>query len=75
MLSLSDYIILECRDTRPTKPRPRMCSSSPDPLFHLFNIPSDSDIPKLHHVVFSDNFCHVCILDNKLNSVAGTPGP
>jgi hypothetical protein len=34
------------------------------PLCRLPNISSDSEIPKLHHVVFSDNFRNIYILDN-----------
>ena len=37
---------------------------------HSLNIP-DSDLLKLYHVVFSDDFHAVSILDNNLNLVPG----
>ena len=67
-LDLADYIILDFRNKRPVKPHPRMYS-----LFsgsHPLNIP-DPDLLKLYHVVFSDDFHTVSILDNKLNLVPG----
>jgi hypothetical protein len=67
-LPLSDYIILDCRTTYPALEHPRtyICSSVM-PL--LIQLSLNSDLPKLHHVVFSDNFRDVSILDNKLNLV------
>jgi len=32
---------------------------------------SHPHLPKLHHVVFSDNFCYAQIIDNRLNVVPG----
>ena len=67
-LKLADYIVLDCRNKRPVKPHPRMYI-----LFsgsHSLNIP-DSDLLKLYHVVFSDDFHTVSILDNNLNLVPG----
>ena len=40
-------------------------------LCQMFNVSCESEIPKLYHVVFSDNFHTVRILGNDLEEVSG----
>ena len=40
-------------------------------LCHMFNLSCESDIPKLYHVVFSNNFRTVRILDNNHEDISG----
>ena len=40
-------------------------------LCHMFNVSCESDIPKLYHVVFSNNFRTVRILDNNHENISG----
>jgi hypothetical protein len=68
-LPLSDYIILDCRITNPTVAHPGKISLLSPSLFCLLNFAFGSGLQKLHHIVFSDNFRRVRILDNKLKLV------
>lgn len=67
-LALSDYIILDCRTTNPVLGHPSsyICSSV---IPVLIQLSLNSDLPKLHHVVFSGDFLEVSILDNELELV------
>ena len=72
-LALSDYIILDCLKKRPVKRHAGRHS-----LFHCFfksfdslTISSDTDIPKLYHVVFDESSHAVSILDHQLKLVSG----
>jgi hypothetical protein len=66
-LSLDRYIILDCRDTRPKRPRGYVH------LFFVghFRLFSFADLGNLYHVVFSNNFQEVSILNNALEVVDG----
>jgi hypothetical protein len=46
-----------------------VCVLVPQLFFPLSRFASNSDIPKFHHVVFTDDFRTVSILDNKLQPV------
>ena len=66
-LPLTDHIILDCRTTTPRLPQPgriiytRLSSSHINPLA--------SDLQKLFHIVFVEEFSQVKILDNELKVV------
>jgi hypothetical protein len=70
-LPLSDYIILDFRKTRPQHSHPSMCIIYPLIHFPFFKLTLHTGIPKLYHVVFSDNYQEVVILDHLLQTVRG----
>jgi hypothetical protein len=61
-LDLSDYIILDCRNKVLGKKHPRTHSLFSYPWSHSLNI-SEPDFLKLYHVMFSEDFRTVSILD------------
>jgi len=69
-LPLDDYIILDCRTTRPMRKHRGMLY-----LFLAYSFTYSDlltlDSAKLYHVVFSNNFRNVSILDNTLKVVDG----
>jgi len=68
VFSLDDYIILDCRTSWPRKQH-SMCIVRQSMHFLFFSLTLHTDIQKLYHVVFSDDYRFVDILDNMLNSV------
>jgi hypothetical protein len=70
-LPLSDHIILDCRKTWPRDPH-GMCIICPSIHFlFFFKLTLHIDVPKLYHVVFSNGYQDVSILDNLLRPVHG----
>jgi hypothetical protein len=70
-LELSDHIILDFRKMRPQHPHAGMCIICPSIHFSFFELTLHTDIPKLYHVVFSDDYQEVVILDHLLQTVPG----
>lgn len=70
-LSLSDYVILDCRQTRPQDPHPRKANFYSNNKLRLTLVPSHPDLANLYHLMFSDNFEELSILDNRLKQVPG----
>jgi len=69
-LPLDDYIILDCRTTHPMQAHRGMLYLFLAYSFTYSDLPT-LYIPKLYHVVFSNNFRNVSILDNTLKVVDG----
>ena len=72
-LLLSDYIILEFRNTRPEHPHPSRCNIYPSIHSLFFELTLHKDIPNLYHVVFSKDYQEVIILDCFPQPVPGGP--
>jgi hypothetical protein len=70
-LQLSDHIILDFRKTRPKRPHPGMCIICPSIHSPFFELTLHTDIPKLYHIVFSEYYHEVVILDHRLQPVRG----
>jgi len=69
-LALSEYIILDCRSTRPKVPH-GICILCPSIHFPFFKLTLHTDIANLYHVVFSNNYRNVSVLDKSLQPVNG----
>jgi hypothetical protein len=70
-LALSDHIILDFRNTRPTHRHPSMCIICLSIHFPFFKLTLHTDIEKLYHIVFSNDYLDVFVLDHLLRPVHG----
>lgn len=69
-LCLLDHIVLDCRVNNPKSPHPsRLTIISSAHFTFAKHFPFESELTNLYHVVFSNNFKNVHILDNKLKPV------
>lgn len=71
-LPLSDFVLLDCRNDRwPTGPHSGMCIICLSIRFPFLKLTLHTDIPELYHVVFTNDYRDVSILDHLLRPVAG----
>jgi hypothetical protein len=64
-----DYIILDCCTIWPKRKHPSMCIICPLIHFPFFQANLTHRISKLYHVVFSEEYHKVSILNNMLRSI------
>jgi hypothetical protein len=70
-LLLSDYIILDFRNTWPEHPHPSKCTICLSIHFSFFELTLHTGIPNFYHTVFSEGYQEVVILDCFLQPVPG----